>query len=81
MRRIGFETMTRACEFGSLAIFCIMVGLLFNPLVAFQSGGALTMFMVVKAFEGSPTGGSGAEADNYAHAGDLPDVRPVDVGD
>ena len=55
MRRIGFETVTRACGFGSLAIFCIMVGLSFNPLVAFQSGGALTMFMtgvlVVKAFE------------------------------
>ena len=55
MRRIGFETVTRACGFGSLAIFCIMVGLSFNPLVAFQSGGALTMFMtgvlVAKAFE------------------------------
>jgi hypothetical protein len=55
MRRIGYETVTRACAFGSLAIFCFMVGLSFNPLVAFQTGGALTMLMtailVYKAFE------------------------------
>jgi len=55
MRQIAYETVTRACGFGSLAIFCIMVGLSFDPLVAFQSGGVLTMVMtgilVLKAFE------------------------------
>ena len=55
MRQIAFETVLRACGFGSLAIFCIMVGLSFDPLVAFQSGGVLTMIMtgilVLKAFE------------------------------
>ena len=55
MRRIAFETVLRACGFGSLAIFCIMIGLSFNPLVAFQSGGFLTTVMtgilVLKAFE------------------------------
>ena len=55
MRRIAYETVTRACGFGSLAIFCFMVGLSFNPLVSFQTGGVLTMLMtailVFKAFE------------------------------
>ena len=55
MRRIAFETVLRACGFGSLAIFCIMIGLSFNPLVAFQSGGFLTTVMtgilLLKAFE------------------------------
>ena len=55
MRQIAYETVLRACGFGSLAIFCIMVGLSFDPLVAFQSGGVLTMVMtgilVLKAFE------------------------------
>ena len=55
MRRIAFETVLRACGFGSLTIFCIMIGLSFNPLVAFQSGGALTTLMtgilVLKAYE------------------------------
>lgn len=55
MRRIAFETVLRACGFASLAIFCIMIGLSFNPLVAFQSGGFLTAVMtgilVLKAFE------------------------------
>jgi hypothetical protein len=55
MRRIAFETVLRACGFASLAIFCVMIGLSFNPLVAFQSGGFLTTIMtgvlVLKAFE------------------------------
>jgi hypothetical protein len=54
MRRIAYETVLRACGFGSLTIFCIMVGLSFDPLVAFHTGGLLTMLMtgilVLKAF-------------------------------
>jgi hypothetical protein len=47
MRRIAFETVARACGFGSLGIFCFMVGLSFDPVVAFQSGGVLTLLMTL----------------------------------
>jgi hypothetical protein len=45
MRRIAFETVLRACGFGSLAIFCVMIGLSFEPRIAFQTGGVLTLAM------------------------------------
>jgi hypothetical protein len=45
MRQIAFETAQRACLFGSLAIFCVMVGMSFEPRLAFQAGGTLTMLM------------------------------------
>lgn len=45
LRRVAFETVLRACAFGSLAIFCVMVGLSFQPRAAFQAGGFLTMLM------------------------------------
>ncbi len=55
MRRIAFESVARACGFGSLGIFCFMVGLSFEPVIAFQSGGTLTLLMalvlVFKAYE------------------------------
>lgn len=55
LRRIAYETVLRACGFGSLAIFCFMVGLSFEPRIAFQTGGVLTMVMTgvlfLKAFE------------------------------
>jgi len=47
MRRIAFETVLRACGFGSLAIFCVMIGLSFEPRMAFQAGGFLTTTMAV----------------------------------
>jgi hypothetical protein len=47
MRRIAFETVQRACLFGSLAIFCVMVGMSFEPRLAFQAGGTLTAMMVI----------------------------------
>ena len=46
LRRIAFETVWRACSFGSLAIFCIMIGLSFEPRIAFQAGGTLMLLMV-----------------------------------
>lgn len=46
IRRIAFVTVMRACGFASLAIFCLMVGLSFEPRVALQTGGALTLVMV-----------------------------------
>src|SRR5262247_3621421 len=55
MRQIAYATVMRACGFGSLAIFCFMVGLSFAPRLAFQMGGMLTMLMTgilfVKAIE------------------------------
>jgi hypothetical protein len=55
MRRIAFETVLRACGFGSLAIFCVMIGLSFEPRAAFQAGGMLTLLMaavlMLKAYE------------------------------
>jgi hypothetical protein len=47
MRRIAFETVLRACGFASLAIFCIMIGLSFNPRASFQAGGLLTTIMAL----------------------------------
>ena len=55
MRRVAYETVLRACGFATLAIFCVMIGFSFQPRLAFQSGGTLTMLMtlvlVYKAFE------------------------------
>ena len=55
MRRIAFEVVSRACLFGSLAIFCVMVGMSFNARLAFQAGGFLTtamaLVLIFKAFE------------------------------
>ncbi len=55
MRRIAYETVMRACGFASLAIFCVMVGMSFNPRLAFQAGGFLTTIMafilILKAAE------------------------------
>jgi hypothetical protein len=47
MRRIAYETVLRACGFASLAIFCVMIGLSFNPRAAFQAGGFLTTVMAL----------------------------------
>ena len=55
MRRIAFETVFRACGFGSLAIFCVMIGLSFEPTAAFKAGAMLTLLMaailMLKAYE------------------------------
>lgn len=45
MRRVAYETVLRACGFACLAIFCVMVGMSFNPRLAFQAGGFLTTIM------------------------------------
>jgi hypothetical protein len=55
MRRVAYEIVLRACGFGSLAIFCTMVGMSFTPRLAFQAGGFLTTMMafvlILKAHE------------------------------
>jgi hypothetical protein len=45
MRKAAFQSVLRACLFGALAIFCLMVGLLFEPRLAFKAGGTLTTLM------------------------------------
>jgi hypothetical protein len=45
LRRTAYEIVFRACGFGCLAIFCVMIGLSFIPRVACQVGGVLTMIM------------------------------------
>jgi hypothetical protein len=47
MRQVAYETILRACGFGSLAIFCVMIGLSFEPRVSFQAGGTLTTIMAL----------------------------------
>ncbi len=55
MRRIAFETVQRACLFGTLTIFCVMVGMSFELRLSFQAGGTLTttmaMILIYKARE------------------------------
>lgn len=55
MRRVAFEIVARACGFGSLGIFCFMIGLSFELRIAFQAGGTLTTLMagilILKAYE------------------------------
>jgi hypothetical protein len=55
MRRIAYEIVLRACGFGSLAIFCVMIGMSFEPQLAFKAGGFLTTLMsailILKAHE------------------------------
>ncbi|MFN3745011.1 MAG: hypothetical protein ACK4TL_09925 [Hyphomicrobiaceae bacterium] len=46
LRQIAFVTVMRACGFGSLAIFCIMMALSFQPRLSFQAGGVLMLIMV-----------------------------------
>lgn len=47
MRQVAYETVLRACGFGTLAIFCVMVGMSFDPRLAFQAGGTLTTMMAL----------------------------------
>ena len=55
LRRVAYEVVLRACGFGSLAIFCVMIGMSFDPLMAFKTGGFLTTAMatilILKAYE------------------------------
>jgi len=55
MRRIAFQVVQRACMFGALAIFCLMVGLSYELRLSLQAGGTLTILMAVilvyKAYE------------------------------
>jgi hypothetical protein len=45
MRKLAYESVSRGCGFGMLAIICVMVGMSFDPRAVFQAGGILTMMM------------------------------------
>jgi disulfide bond formation protein DsbB len=45
MRQVAFQTVQRACMFGALAIFCLMVGLSDDLKLAFKAGGTVTILM------------------------------------
>jgi hypothetical protein len=47
MHRVAFQTVQRACMFGALAIFCLMVGLSCDLVLAFKAGGTMTVLMAV----------------------------------
>lgn len=47
MRRVAYEVVQRACLFGSLAIFCVMIGMSFDARLAFQTGGTMTAVMAL----------------------------------
>lgn len=63
IRQVAYEIVLRACGFASLGIFCVMIGMSFDPHLAFQAGGTLTLIMsavlILKAFE--------ARRKNYRH--------------
>ena len=45
MRQVAFQTVQRACLFGALAVFCLMVGLSYEPRLAFKAGGTATVLI------------------------------------
>jgi hypothetical protein len=45
MRQVAFLSVQRACLFGALAVFCLMVGLSYEPRLAFKAGGTATVLM------------------------------------
>ena len=55
IRALAYETVMRACGFGTLAIFCVMVGMSFDARAAFRAGGFLTtvmaLILIYKAWE------------------------------
>ena len=69
MRRVAYETVLRACGFASLAIFCVMIGFSFQPRLAFQTGGTLTMLMTLVLIQGQGPGGRDPQAARQDRAG------------
>jgi type IV secretory pathway VirB3-like protein len=47
LRTLAFQTIGRAVGFAGLAIFCVMVGLAFDPLMAVRAGGILVFILLV----------------------------------
>lgn len=45
LQTVAFISVGRACAFGALAIFCFVMGLSPDPIMAAKSGGVLTLVM------------------------------------
>ena len=45
MRQVAFLSVQRACLFGALAVFCLMIGLSEEPRLAFKAGGTVTVLI------------------------------------
>ena len=45
MRQVAFLSVQRACLFGALAVFCLMIGLSDEPRLAFKAGGTATVLI------------------------------------
>ena len=46
LRQVAFQTIGRAVGFAGLAIFCVMAGTAFDPLLAVQAGGVLVLVVL-----------------------------------
>jgi hypothetical protein len=46
LRTVAFQTIGRAVGFAGLAIFCVMIGLSFDPLMAVRAGGVLALLLL-----------------------------------
>lgn len=51
MRPFACEIVLRACGCALLAIFCVMIGLSFQPHAAFQAGGFLSLLLTLMLLE------------------------------
>lgn len=47
MRKAAFESVSRGCAFGFLAIACVMMGMVHDPKLIFQAGGIMTLIMTL----------------------------------
>lgn len=47
MRKAAFTSVARGCGFALLGTFCVMVGFSFEPRLMFQTGGTLSMVVVL----------------------------------
>ncbi len=47
LRKVAFQSIGRACGFAGLAIFCTLVGLSYEPLMAARAGGILMTLMTL----------------------------------
>jgi hypothetical protein len=57
LRQIAYSVVARACGFGALTIFCVMIGLSYNAQLALKTGAFLstgmTLLLLFKAREAS----------------------------
>ena len=60
LREVALASIGKGCAFAALGIFCMMLGLSFDPLLMVQTGGALTLGLAAvlvsrRAYSGGAT--------------------------